>query len=253
MDPATGQAPVEISFTATLDKEPKDPNVVATWNFGDASEAGSGMSVAHSYVGGGEFQVRVEVSGDGFGPLVATASLTLEDPPYPKEPGVFVAQADGPVALNVSSGTVGARPNALGNRWKISFGADFGKAPDPPDFYARKLGTLVEVQSPEVLYLNAIDEAEKAEVFAASRIPEAEHKKKMYIDPSGFYKRLPESYTHKFGAKQDGVVEELRPGLFSIELAELSAGDYAVMLGDQMWGFRVQGEAAAQEEGQAPE
>src|SRR2546428_13729516 len=53
--PASGTAPLSVSFNAGSSSDPDGDSLTYAWDFGDGSPAGTGVSVNHTYQAGGSF------------------------------------------------------------------------------------------------------------------------------------------------------------------------------------------------------
>lgn len=119
-----GTAPLEVSFDASQSTDPDDNIVDYSWDFGDGSDPGTGVTTTHTYREKGTYPVTLEVvNTDG---RKGTATLTVQVEP----PGIIAdLQADrfeGTVPLTVSfdaSGSTYEDGQITSYRWDFGDGS----------------------------------------------------------------------------------------------------------------------------------
>ena len=79
IDGGRGQAPLAVSFDASASADPDGSLVAYEWTFGDGGAA-TGVRVAHTYEGGGIFEVRLTVRDDRDGQASASGGVTVASP-----------------------------------------------------------------------------------------------------------------------------------------------------------------------------
>ena len=128
--PASGTAPLSVSFNAGSSSDPDGDSLTYAWDFGDGSPAGTGVSVNHTYQAGGSFMAKLTVNDGRAG--TATASRTIAASTTPSGttmfPGIHINfQAAGPAfpGYLVDSGLVfGSRGNGQTYGWNVNVAAD---------------------------------------------------------------------------------------------------------------------------------
>ncbi|MFP6751324.1 MAG: FG-GAP-like repeat-containing protein [Pirellulaceae bacterium] len=66
-----GELPVEVDLNASATIDPDGDPLVYTWNFGDGSDPGNGITLSHTYTTAGSYTLRLTVN-DGHGGVVST-------------------------------------------------------------------------------------------------------------------------------------------------------------------------------------
>jgi PKD repeat protein len=79
--PASGIAPLEVSFDGSGSSDPDGDPLNYTWNFGDESAATMGVTASHTYTTNGPFDVRLVVDDQKGGTDSATLTIPVGNPP----------------------------------------------------------------------------------------------------------------------------------------------------------------------------
>lgn len=79
--PASGQAPLDVDFTAGVIGG--QPPYRVTWSFGDDSAAVEGMTASHTYLTGGEFVARATVTDDNGESVSESVTVNVDAPAAP--------------------------------------------------------------------------------------------------------------------------------------------------------------------------
>ncbi len=79
VDVDRGQAPLEVNFDASASSDPDGNLVSYEWTFGDGGTA-TGVRVAHTYAGGGIFEVELTVEDNRDGEASAGGDVTVASP-----------------------------------------------------------------------------------------------------------------------------------------------------------------------------
>nr|WP_168202636.1 ThuA domain-containing protein [Georgenia wutianyii] len=77
--PTSGEAPLEVTFTATA-SDPDGDDVTLAWDFGDGS-TGEGAEVTHTYTEPGTYTATVTATDAGGASSTATVTVTVDGPP----------------------------------------------------------------------------------------------------------------------------------------------------------------------------
>ncbi len=84
-NPASGTAPLNVSFDASASADPNGQIATYAWNFGD-NQNGTGKTVQHSYANPGTYTVTLTVTDDAGATATATKDITATAKPKPKNP-----------------------------------------------------------------------------------------------------------------------------------------------------------------------
>ncbi|HDL84963.1 MAG TPA: PKD domain-containing protein, partial [Candidatus Acetothermia bacterium] len=95
--PTTGQAPLAVSFDASVSSDPDGTIASYTWAFGDGQN-GSGMSGSHIYSHAGTFTVILTVIDNGGLMSTASQTITVTAPANAAPTAVFTATPDTGIA-----------------------------------------------------------------------------------------------------------------------------------------------------------
>ncbi|MFP3953928.1 MAG: PKD domain-containing protein [Candidatus Acetothermia bacterium] len=97
--PASGEAPLEVSFDASSSSDPDNRIIGYNWDFGDGV-TGSGETTTHTYDSSGDYTAELEVVDEGEG--AESTTRTIEVSPAPPS-AIFTANpTSGEEPLNVS-------------------------------------------------------------------------------------------------------------------------------------------------------
>lgn len=120
--PVTGLAPLSVNFDGSNSYDPDGSVASYSWNFGDASSAGSGATPAHTYMSGGTFTATLTVtdnsgasSTSAFQIVVVAAGV----PPVITTSSPLVGGTAGTPYLQVFAATGGVFPLT----WSVSAGS----------------------------------------------------------------------------------------------------------------------------------
>lgn len=109
-DPASGAAPLQVSFTCTPDQEGELP-LSYYWDFGDGGDSAA-ISPGHTYVAYGAYTVSCMVTDGGGKVFAGSANIEVEDPELAEGPVIDSVSADnGWAALGVSTLATCGIPN----------------------------------------------------------------------------------------------------------------------------------------------
>jgi len=128
--PASGTAPLSVSFNAGSSSDPDGDSLTYAWDFGDGSPAGTGVSVNHTYQAGGSFMAKLTVNDGRAGTATASRMIAASTTPSGTTmfPGIHINfQAAGPAfpGYLVDSGLVfGSRGNGQTYGWNVNVAAD---------------------------------------------------------------------------------------------------------------------------------
>ena len=120
--PASGRAPLAVSFSGTGSTDPNGQITSYSWNFGDG-KSGSGASVSHTYSTAGSYTASLTVA-DGTGATASTTtSISVAAPPQPPTAVIKATPGSGTAPLAVSfSGTGSTDPNGKITSYSWNFG-----------------------------------------------------------------------------------------------------------------------------------
>lgn len=79
-NPASGAAPLTVSFSGSGSTDPNGDTLTYSWNFGDGT-TGSGITTSHTYNSAGPYSATLTVSDGRGGTDTATVGITVGTPP----------------------------------------------------------------------------------------------------------------------------------------------------------------------------
>jgi PKD repeat protein len=82
-NPASGNAPLVVSFNASASSDQDGQIVSYTWNFGDNSSAGHGVTTQHTYQKEGNYTATLVVTDDDSSENSKSMQITVTAPPGP--------------------------------------------------------------------------------------------------------------------------------------------------------------------------
>jgi len=121
--PTTGDAPLLVSFDASLSSDPDEDPLTYSWTFGDGA-TGTGVSPTHTYVNGGVYTATLTVS-DGQASTTATQTITVIAPNVGPTASFTATPTSGDAALLVSfdaSGSSDPENDPLTYNWTFGDG-----------------------------------------------------------------------------------------------------------------------------------
>ena len=135
--PTTGQAPLEVDFTATASDQ--DGTITGvTWDFGD-STTGSGSSVTHTFVRAGPYTITAVAQDDRGDRVSDQVTITVSEAPN-QPPTVKVSAlpvgGDAPLTVRFSSQAVDTDGGIATYRWDFGDGGS-ATEPSPVHTFAR--------------------------------------------------------------------------------------------------------------------
>ncbi|HEX7150264.1 MAG TPA: PKD domain-containing protein [Thermoanaerobaculia bacterium] len=78
--PVSGNAPLNVSFNASCSTDPEGSALSYSWDFGDGSPLGSGVSVSHSYYSAGYFDATLTVTDSGGATSISRRRISVTCP-----------------------------------------------------------------------------------------------------------------------------------------------------------------------------
>ena len=126
--PASGAPPLAVSFNASGSSDPDGDTLSYSWNFGDGTAAGSGVTVNHTYQSSGSYVARLTVNDGEGGTATTTRTIAVGTPPA----GTILTPAAGTLfnagnTISYSGSATDAEDGTLGASrfsWTIVFHHD---------------------------------------------------------------------------------------------------------------------------------
>ncbi|MBD3343767.1 MAG: PKD domain-containing protein, partial [Chitinivibrionales bacterium] len=125
-DPASGEAPLDVTVDASGSSDPDGDNLSYTWDFGDGVSS-SGMTAGHTYTTAGNYTITLTVSDGNGGSDQATTAISVSSQPANNAPSAsFTAMptsGEAPLAVSVdASGSTDPDGDALSYSWNFGDG-----------------------------------------------------------------------------------------------------------------------------------
>src|SRR3954447_17139088 len=124
------------SFDGSGSSDPDGSIASYSWDFGDNTAAGSGVSPQHSYAGGGTYQVKLTVTDDQGSTNSVTNPITVAPLPNKLPTAAFSSSSTGSTASFDGTGSSDPDGSIASYSWDFGDGSPAGSGASPEHAYA---------------------------------------------------------------------------------------------------------------------